>query len=71
MMITVAVAAVALALISARWNRPPIVDPFDAVEMLGPDPKPLPTWKRDESGKADASVFPISPSRGFRPERIR
>ena len=40
MMITVAVAAVAFALISARWNRPPILDPFDSIEMIGPGPKP-------------------------------
>ena len=36
MMITVAVVAVALALISTRWRSPAIIDPFDATEMLGP-----------------------------------
>ena len=44
MMITVAVAAIAFALISARWNRPPILDPFDAIEMIGPGPELSEIW---------------------------
>ena len=40
LMIAVAVAAVLLALVASRWNQPPAVDPFDAVEMIDPTPKP-------------------------------
>ena len=37
MMIVVAMAALAIVLTSSIWNRPPAVDSFDAMEMIGPD----------------------------------
>jgi len=72
MMITVAVAAVAFALIAARWNRPPILDPFDPIEMIGrPGPKPSEIWKRYEYRKGEARVFPTPLGHDPSPERIQ
>jgi hypothetical protein len=45
LMVVIAVLAIVFAVIAALWNRPSPVDPFDAVEMIGPDPAQSRPWK--------------------------
>jgi hypothetical protein len=54
MMIAVALVAIMLAFISAWWNQPQAVDPFDTLEMIGPsEKKPFEAWKQNSSETAD------------------
>ncbi len=64
-MITVAAAAVALALISAQWNSPLIIDPFDNLEMVGPSQIPSRGWNGNECEKGAESLFPTTPACDF------
>jgi hypothetical protein len=56
MMIAVAIAAGVFALISARWNRSSIVDPFDSIEMIGHGPETSDKRNRPPAGDPFDSV---------------